>query len=239
MSDASVPSWDRVSASSRRAVDLKLVIAVLIGIVSVTGATIAWRSALAGEKATDADRQTIAEVVLSEQSRANIEVIVQDARARFADHAIGVVEARLLDEQAQRAADDGDAERAAALASEAVELRALARRTLEGSQAPVLLSAYVTEGDGGRPVFDEGQLAEDLAAGAARDNQVNPAQTRGEAGRLRAESEHYDRWLIGVVAAVVLLTMAQVVALRPARLGFAALGVALWIVSSVTAFWGG
>jgi len=235
---ASTPSWERVTSAARRTIDLKLVIAVLIGLVSVTGATLAWRSSIASEKATDKDRQTLAEVVVLEQSRADIEVIVEDARTRFADHAIAVVNARLIEEQAQRAADAGDGDRAAELAAEAVELRTLARRVLQGGQGPFLLSDYVTEGEGDRPAFDVEQLEDDLQFRFAIEDQVNPAQTSREANRLRAEGERYDRWLIFMVGAVVLLTIGQVVRVRPIRVAFAGAGTAVWIVSTVMAYSG-
>ena len=65
MTDAVVPSWEGVRERRWRAcsvVDVKLVIAVLIGVVSVTGAFITWKSSQLGEQATDKDRQAIAEI---------------------------------------------------------------------------------------------------------------------------------------------------------------------------------
>lgn len=233
------PSWERVPPVRRRTLDIKLVIAVLIGLVSVTGAAVAWRSAVAGEKATDKDRQSVAETVTVEQARADTEVILQDARARFADHAIAVVNADLLEQQAEVAAAQGDGERADALSDEVVELRAVARRVLEGTLGPVFLADYVSEGaDGERPTFDEAQLSRDLDRIASAQNQLDPVQTIREADRLRAESEEFDRWLIFMVGAVVVLTLAQVTGHRLARLGLAGIGTATWIVSSVLAFSG-
>ena len=240
MSDATVPSWDRVTSAARRSVDLKLVIAVLIGLVSVTGAAVAWRSSINGEKATDKDRQAVAETVTVEQARADNEVIVQDARARFAEHAIAVVNADLLEERAAQAAGQGEDEQARAAADEAVELRALARRVLESNLGPVFLADYVTEGGepGTRPTFDEVALARDLDRIASAQNQLDPVQTIRDADRLRRESERFDGWLIPMVGAVVILTLAQVIGRRPIRAVLAGLGTAVWIVSSVLAFSG-
>lgn len=235
----SPPSWERVTAAARRTVDLKLVIAVLIGLVSVTGAVLAWNSAISGEHATDKDRQAIAETVTVEQARADNEIIVQDARARFAEHAIAVVNAGLLEQQAARLADQGDDAASGAARREAVELRAVARRVLEGTLGPVLLSDYVQPADdGGRPTFEEERLTSDLEAIALAQNQLNPVQTIRQADRLRAQSEEFDRWLIFMVAAVVVLTLAQIVAKRPLRIGLTVAGTSVWIVSSVLAFWG-
>lgn len=239
MSDAAVPSWERATSAARRTIDIKLVIAVLIGLVSVTGAALAWQSAIAGEKATDKDRQSVAETVTVEQARADNEVILQDARARFAEHAIAVVDADLLEQRAEVAADLGADDEARAASEEATELRAVARRVLEGTLGPVFLADYVTEGEeGARPTFDEAALSRDLDRIASAQNQLDPVQTIRDADRLRRESERYDRWLIFMVGAVVLLTLAQVIARRPIRYALAGVGTAVWIVSSVLAFSG-
>jgi hypothetical protein len=249
VSDASTPrpEWPGAAAAPaapappahRRAVDLKLVIAVLIGLVSVTGAALAWKSAISSEKATDKDRQAVAETVTVEQARADTEVIVQDARARFAEHAINVLNADLLDQQAEVAASQGDGVRARAASDEAVELRAVGRRVLEGTLGPVFLADYVTAGEeGARPTFDETALSRDLDRIAAAQNQLDPVQTIREADRLRAESERFDRWLIFMVGAVVVLTLAQVTGRRVLRVVLAGAGTAVWVVTAVLAFTG-
>ena len=54
MSDAVVPSWEGVRErrmARLQRLDVKLVIAVLIGLVSVTGAVITWKASQLGEKA--------------------------------------------------------------------------------------------------------------------------------------------------------------------------------------------
>ena len=58
------------------------------------------------------------------------------------------------------------------------------------------------------------------------------------ADRLRNESERFDRWLIFMVAAVVILTVAQIAGHKLLRLGLAGAGTAVWIVSAVLA-WSG
>lgn len=233
------PSWERVSELGRRTVDIKLVIAVLIGFVSVTGAALAWKSSISGEQATDKDRQAVAETVTVEQARADSEIILQDARARFAQHAIDVVNAALLEEQAVAARATGDDDRADTFTDEAIELRAVASRVLEGGLGPVLLAEYVDEGDGGaRPTFAESRLSEDLDRIAAAQNRLDPVQTIRDADRLRAESERFDRWLIFIVAAVVLLTLAQISGIKLLRLALTGAGTSLWIVTAALAFSG-
>lgn len=232
------PSSDSELSFLRRTVDLKLVIAVLIGLVSVTGAVVAWRSAQAGEFATDKDRQAVAETVAVAQTEANNEIVLQDARARFADHATAIVNAQLLDQQAEQMTAAGDTVRASVATEEAVEQRAAARSMLEGGTSPLLLDRYVTTAEDGRPQFDEGQFGDDLRQQSLDELQVNPSQTVREANRLREESERLDFWLIFLVSAIVVLTLAQVSRSRVLRVGLAGVGTAVWIVTSILAFTG-
>src|SRR5882724_4985874 len=105
MTDAVVPSWEGVRErrmARLQRVDAKLVIAVLIGLVSVTGAVITWKSSQLGEKAVDRDRQAISETVLQEQSNANVETRVRDEEQAFAQYKEDLTNADLLDKQADQ-----------------------------------------------------------------------------------------------------------------------------------------
>jgi hypothetical protein len=219
----------------RRGPDQRLVIPVLIGLVSVTGAVVTWQSALASEKATDADRQAVAETVQVSQAAADVEIVVQDAIVRFADHAASLVNAELLEADADRFRAVGNEAAAELAADEAVSERAVARRVLEGGS--VLLADYV-DSSGAEPFFDSVQLRTDLIETVGRELQVDPEQTKAEANDLREESERLDAWLIALVGAVVLLTFAQISRRRPFRLAFLGTGTAIWIVATVMAFGG-
>lgn len=222
-----------------RSIDLKLVIAVLIGLVSVTGAVVAWQSALAGEKATDKDRQAIAESVIVAQASADTEIVIQDARARFAEHLAAVVAVDQLERSRDVLLGNGDDDAAFELTEEIAEQEVLARRVLEGANAPVLLNEYVIAGaDGEPPTFDEEQLEADLLRVSAEQNLVDPSQTVREANRLRSDSQWLDGWLIALVGAVVILTLAQVSRQRLVRLALCGAGTAVWIVATVVAFGG-
>src|SRR3982750_2689602 len=103
MTDAVVPSWEGVRErrwARLQRVDAKLVIAVLIGLVSVTGAVITWKSSQLGEKAVDRDRQAVAETVLQEQSNANVETRLRDEEQAFAQYKESLTNADLLEAQA-------------------------------------------------------------------------------------------------------------------------------------------
>lgn len=223
------PSWSEPPAR-RRGPDLRLVIPVLIGVVSVTGAVVTWRSALASEKATDHDRQAIAESVQVFQADADVEIVVQDAIVRFSEHAAALVNAELLDADAERFRSIGNVAAAESAEIEAVEDRAVARRVLEG--ASVALDPYV-DADAEDPFFDSARLRADLREAVGRELQVDPAQTEAEANRLRDESQRLDGWLIALVGAVVLLTFGQVSRSRGLKLGFLGAGTAVWIVATV------
>lgn len=241
MTDA-VPAWPAAPQSRRVggvAVDLRLVIAVLIGLVSVTGAVLTWRSAQLSEKATDKDRQAIAETVRQEQDAANDEITLQDARGRVAAHAAALAEAELLEQQVQRFADAGDAETADDLADEADEQRAVAERYLQGGTTNLLLVDYVVVDEAtGRRSLDAGRLRDDLRAQSQAQSQVDPSQTVREANRLRDDSQRLDGWLVPLIAAIVLLTLAQVSRQQLLRLALTGVGTATWIVSAVLAFGG-
>jgi hypothetical protein len=225
-------------APSSRAIDVKLVIAVLIGLVSVTGAVVAWRSALLAERATDKDRQAVAETVLVSQAATNREIIEQDAAARFADHLAARTNALRLEQDRQVLVAEGDDAGAAELAAEIAEQEALAQRALELSSGPIVIAAYVGQDETGAPTFDEAQFGTDLDQRIADDLGVNPVQTVREANRLRSDSQWLDGWLIALVGAVALLTFAQVSRHRQLRLGLAGVGVVVWIGSAALAFGG-
>ena len=239
------PSWEPAAPPppdepapaepSRRGPDQRLVIPVLIGLVSITGAVLTWQSALAGEKATDHDRQAVAESVQVSQADADVEIVVQDAIVRFADHAAAVADADALEADAQRFAAAGNTAAAQAAEAEAVAERAVAQRVLEGGS--VLLVPYV-DTDGEDPFFDSVQLRDDLRETVLRELQVDPAATQSEANRLRNESQRLDGWLIALVGAVVLLTFAQISRSRSLRLGFLGAGTAVWVLATTMAFAG-
>lgn len=235
------PAWPGAAAPAveDRTVDLKIVIAVLIGLVSVTGAVLTWRSAQLNEEATDKDRQAVAETVRVEQDAADNEITVQDARGRVAAHAAALTEAELLEQQAERFRGAGDVETADDLADEAAELRAVAERYLQGGTSNLFLVDYVVVDEAtGRRSLDERRFFGDLRSQSQAQSRVDPSQTVREANRLRDQSQHLDGWLVPLVSAIVLLTLAQVSRRQPLRLGLTGAGTAVWVVSAVLAFGG-
>lgn len=233
------PPADPPPPDQRSAFDLHIIIPVLIGLVSVTGAVLTWRSAQLGETATDKDRQAVAETVLTEQAEANAELLVQDARDRASDHVAALVAAGVLEAQAADLESSGDAAAAAVAADEAEEQRAVAARALLLSNLPVDLATYLVDADGdGRAVLDEAGLRRDLVNQAQVANRVDPGTTVREANRLRDESQHFDGWIVPLVGCIALLTLAQISRARVLRALLTLLATAGWITATAFAFGG-
>ena len=191
----------------------ELVIAVLIGLVSVTGAVLAFQSALAGEKATDKDRQAIAETVQVSQADADVEIVVQDARSSGSPTTPPPSSTPTPSRPTPSASRPPENTAAAQAAeAEAVAERAVAQpRPRRRRRCRSSLADYVvTDGEERRLLRRACSSADDLARVGAAQNQVDPAQTVREANRLRDESQRLDGWLIALVGAVVLLTFAQI-----------------------------
>lgn len=228
------PTWN-VPAPARRQLDLKIVVAVLIGLVSVTGAVMTWRSAQLGENATDLDRLAVAQTAQAQRSAARTELIVQDARLAVAAAADALRSAAVLEERAA-----GGFEGSELLAEEAFDLELVGR----GHLANVLgLQEHVTIDDQGNVTFDEvgfvaDSNARDLTDSTGLNVPVDPIPTIRTANELRDESERFDLWRIPLAAAIVLLTVAQVLRPKLVRLGLTGLATATWITSTVLAFAG-
>jgi hypothetical protein len=239
MTDAVVPSWEGVRErplARLRRIDPRLVIAVLIGLVSVTGAVFTWQSSKLGEKAVDNDRQAVAETVLQEQSNANVETQLRDEQQAFAQYKEQLSNAKLLSTQADRLASAG-------LASEAAQARdeAGSQREVANNLAALTFStAYVhfDETTGLPKDFLIDQRRADLRRNDNQATKVNPDQTVAQAIDFRRRSQRLEGWTIPLVLAVVLLTVATITRRTHARPWIAALAVAIYVVSTGIAFIG-
>jgi hypothetical protein len=239
MTDAVVPSWEGVRErplARLQRVDVKLVIAVLIGLVSVTGAVITWKSSQMGEKAVDRDRQAVAETVLQEQSNANVETQLRDEQQAFAQYKENLTNARLLDTQADRLA-------AAGLPVEAAQARdeAGVQREVANDLASLTFSTqYVTIDDAtGLPTdFLIDQRRADLRRNDDQAAKVNPDQTVAQAVDFRRRSQRLEGWTIPLVLAVVLLTIATITKNARATPWIASVAVVIYVLSAGIALLG-
>jgi hypothetical protein len=239
MSDAVVPSWEGVRErrlARLRRVDVKLVIAVLIGLVSVTGAVITWRSSQLGAKAVDRDRQAIAETVLQEQSNANVETQLRDEQQAFAQYKEQLTNASLLESEADqldRAGVSADAQRARDEAG--------TQREVANNLASLTFStAYVRFDDKtGLPKdFLIDQRRADLRRNDTQAARVNPNQTVAQAIDFRRRSQRLEGWTIPLVLSVVLLTFATITRRAQLRPWVASAAVIIYVISAGVAFLG-
>jgi hypothetical protein len=239
MTDAVVPSWEGVRerrVARLQRIDQKLVIAVLIGLVSVTGAFITWKSSQFGEKATDQDRQAIAETVLQEQNNANVETQLRDEEQAFAQYKEDLTNAQLLEAQADQLDGIG-------LTAEAAQARdeAGVQREIASNLASLTFStAYVRfDDESGLPVeFLLDQRRADLRRNDDQASKVNPEQTKAQAVDYRQRSQRLEGWTIALVFAVVLLTIATITRSARSRPWIASAAVVIYVVATSIALIG-
>jgi hypothetical protein len=239
MSEAVVPSWAGVRETRWariRRVDVRLVIAVLIGLVSVTGAVMTWRSSKLGEKATDKDRQAVAETVLQEQSNANIETQVRNEAHAFEQYKEDLNNAQLLKQE-------GDSLENQSFFIEADQARDQAR---ELQQAAATLADntfsldYVQTDDTSKlpTAFLIDKRRADLRRADEQAAQLHPDQTVQQAQDLRSRSQRLEAWTILLVLSVVLLTIATIIRSDRARIWIASSAVIIFLVAASVAFLG-
>ena len=239
MTDAVIPSWEGVRErrwARLQRVDAKLIIAVLIGLVSVTGAVVTWKSSQLGEKAVDRDRQAVAETVLQEQSNANVETRLRDEQQAFAQYKEDLTNAQLLDTQADQLGTSGLAVEAAQARDEAGALREVAN-----DLASLTFSTQYVKIDDttGLPTdFLLDQRRADLRRNDDQAAKVNPDQTVVQAVDFRRRSQRLEGWTIPLVLAVVLLTVATITKNAKARPWIASVAVVIYVLSAGIALLG-
>jgi hypothetical protein len=233
VTDAVIPSWEGVRErrwARLQRVDAKLIIAVLIGLVSVTGAVITWKSSQLGEKAVDRDRQAVAETVLQEQSNANVETRLRDEQQAFAQYKENLTNAQLLDAQGDQLATAGLPVEAAQARDEAGALREVAN-----DLASLTFSTQYVKLDDttGLPTdFLLDQRRADLRRNDDQAAKVNPDQTVAQAIDFRRRSQRLEGWTIPLVLAVVLLTVATITKNAKARPWIASVAVVIYVLSA-------
>jgi hypothetical protein len=239
MSDAVVPSWEGVRErrlARLRRLDAKLVIAVLIGLVSVTGAVITWKSSQLGEKAVDRDRQAVAETVLQEQSNANVETQLRDEQQAFAQYKEDLTNAQLLDTEADQLTAMGLTVEAGQARDEA----GVQREVADDLASLTFSTEYVKfDSNSGLPTdFLIDQRRADLRRNDDQAAKVNPDQTAVQAIDFRRRSQRLEGWTIPLVLAVVLLTLATITKNAKARPWIATAAVVIYVLSAGIALLG-
>jgi hypothetical protein len=241
------PSWPApVRRRWWQGLDIKIVIAVLIGLVSVTGAVLTWQASKFGESATDQDRLAVAQTVLKRQTETAVEAQLRDEQAAFEQFRQFTLDADLLRAQATdlegQAAGDQPAESAAQLRALAVSARNEAARL--ASQADVLRfngafegSAVKNEADTGLPEsYDVEARKQSLFISDQRTPELDPEATARKGVEFRQKGQRLSGWAIPLVGAVVLLTFAQLSRKEIMRNVLVGLAMAVYVLSTAIAF---
>lgn len=214
-----------------RNLDLKAAIAVLIGLVSVTGAFTTWRAVLLAEQATDNDRLAVRQSALEARQKSDAQIRLQSEIEAFGTYKANLHEAATLEAQAARL--DG------AAAAEALDRAALLRtqaRDLEGLRVD---TRFVVFDEAGLPAtFDVADRRAELLRANEDVAKINPKATIAEADDFRARSQRLVGWIVVLVFAAAVLTGAQIVPHDRLRPALAGVGTLVWLVATVIAFGG-
>jgi hypothetical protein len=210
--DLPPPARARSSGAASRPPAAAIVLALLIAYASLFSAVLAWRASLS---AIESDRLTslsVQQQARRAQIEAGLEGIVAQDRRFVADYGQYALTARELQRQADELRPtDPDA-------ADELDLEAHANLALARSVQPLFRGAsgvYLDEN--GDVPYDTAYVLRNLREGNTELHELNPGQVAAQG---HAADEHTLR-LIGVaalmVAALFILTIAQVTADRPRR----------------------
>ena len=198
--------------------DLRVLIPVLIGVITLAIAVLTWRAAQLSENATDNDRQSVSDTVLVSQNEASVNTQLRDDQTSFLQYRQAIEDAGLLEAQATNL-------RTAGLtgAAQVYEDEAGSQRETATNRATLTFGLqYVKVGDDGTITFDADQRRSDLLAANRQLAQVNPDASAAKAESLRRSSQWKVGWIVALVGVIVLLTIAQISrnkTLRPVLMG--------------------
>ena len=202
--------------------DVKLLVAVLIGVVSVTGAVVTWQASLLSESATDHDRLSVAETVEQQQLVAEAELLFANEKARAATFLSSNAAADALEQEAADLDDDV----AQSLLLQAAILRAEADTLTVTGAAPLSFLDYLDTGSG---VLDEQALRSDLQQALAGRREADPERNASEARRLREDALELVRYLIPLALVILVLTVANISTRQRVRAALLGVGALVWI----------
>lgn len=207
----------------------RLAVALLIVLVSVLGAGVAWSAARSSSRSSDLDQQAQQEFLLREQILTSARAAVGEELRWVGTFQEEILSQRILREQAARYRSS-DPSVAAILSAQAQGEAALARTT-----GYFFFATFPSISADGSIGYDQQQAVDNLLSQYVVYQQLHPVQTAAAADRADSKSGH----LIGVgvilVSALFFLTLAEI-GVRRARYPFAGLGVAALIAACV--LWG-
>lgn len=181
-------------------------VAILIAIVTVSGAFVAWRASTVGGGAAEADRQGILSTIARERVQtANRTYLYSDLRI-FTEYVQNQVMASLLNQNVQELTEMGQSEQVESLLREAEAYEELADSAYGFLDYP----QYVQEDNAGRKTYDtEGYMQASLAI-ETRTQDLNPADDFQKADHLHLQEQRLVGIVIVLAIALLFLTLAQI-----------------------------
>lgn len=204
------------------------VIAILIAIVTVIGAFLAWRASTVGGSAADADREGILSTVSRERVQTDNRTRLYNDLRIFTDYAQNREMALFLKQDAQELAEMGQTEQVESLLREADACEDLADSAYGFLDYP----QYVKEDSVGRKTYDaEGYMQASLAV-EARTQDLNPDDDFQKANRLHLREQRLVGTIIILAVALLFLTLAQITQ-SFLRYVFATIGLSAFLAALV------
>jgi hypothetical protein len=213
--------------------DSRAAIAIVIGLVSFTGALVTWRASGLSSSATTADRQSVLETVIRQQNTVSVETQLrfeEDAFAHFQADSVNAMRLRSEAADLRAAHDDAHAKQADDDANRLEKLADVAVRDVNGG--------YISYDEKSIPQFDEANRRMALQTEDEAASQANPDRTAGIADRYRNRSQRMVTWLPVFILAIVGLTVAQVSRKATLRNLLAVASTIVWLVAFSVAMFG-
>jgi len=195
-------------------------IAVLIAMVTVTGAIVAWRAATISSEADDAEREGLLSTIVRERVDATNRTWLYNDLRTFALYTEYQTLADRLAQDAQAHREAGDEDEADRLAQEAERYR-----LLSDNLRRFLFEGYITS----EGTYDANAFLARRWAEAAREADLEPQDDLALADTLRLRAQRLVGGTIFLAAALLLLTLAQI-SRSGLRYLFLAGGVTLYLI---------
>jgi hypothetical protein len=207
----------------------RLVVALLIALVSVLGAGVAYSASISSTRSSDLNQQALQEFLLRQQILTSGRAAVGEELRRVGPFQAEVLGQRILHEQAARfRASNPDV--AALLDEQAQGEGALARTT-----AYFFFAAFPSIAPDGTVSYDRAQALNNLLGQYVIYQQLHPQATQARADDADSKTRHLIGVGVVLVLALFFLTLAEI-APRRFDLSFAGLGVVALVAALV--LWG-
>jgi hypothetical protein len=207
----------------------RLVVALLIGVVSILGACVAYSASVSSSRSSNLDQQAQQEFLLHEQILTSARAAVGEELRRVGSFQEQILSERVLREQAKRfRVSQPDV--AAILEQQAQGAAALARTT-----GYFFFATFPDVAKDGTVTYDIDQAIDNLLSRYVIYQQLHPQETAAAADAADSESRRTIGVGIVFIAALFFLTIAQI-ATRRFRYPAAALGVVALAAGAV--LWG-